>query len=72
MWGAQKLSSLAGILSGSVVRLGSSDSRTSRTSVGEREISLIVLRVLSMKSRQEGSCRLVTLSELVHGGLNTE
>ena len=48
MWGAQKLSSLAGILSGSVALLGSSDSRISRTSVGEREISLIVLRVLSM------------------------
>lgn len=72
MWGARKLSSLAGILSGSVALLGSSDSRISRTSVGEREISLIVLRVLSMESRQVGSCRLVTQSELVHGGLNTE
>ena len=72
MWGAQTLSSLAGILSGPVALLGSSDSRTSRTSVGETEISLIVLRVLSMESWQVGGCRLVTQSELVHGGLNTE
>ena len=72
IWGAQTFSSLVGILSGSIALLGSSDSGTSWTSDGDREITLIVLRVLFLKSQQVGGCGLATQLELVHGGLATE